>query len=91
MNYHRGTIEQFDLWHASAKQSEGIIGEGRIGSRGGKMAPGKQRTTAYSSALLHPRLENDYIWLYGRYLDDNLTVLTEREAKTEGWFSDEEV
>ena len=89
MTYHRGTLDEFNFWHDSVKVLEGIIEEGKVGSIDGKLMPENQRTIEYSKATLHPSNENDYIWMYGNYIDENKTSLSLSDVKTAGWITEE--
>ena len=90
--YHRGTIEEFNTWHDVAMASEGIsASEGKIGRVNGNLAPDNQRTVAYSTAMQNPDLTNDYIWVYGDYVDAGKAGLTKVDAEAAGWFQSNEV
>lgn len=86
--YHRGTLEQFNIWHETVKIAEGITPAGKIGYVAGKSAPNNQRTTAYSEAIPHPLNENDYIWQYGNYPESE--ILTTEDVIAVGWFNSED-
>lgn len=88
--YHRGTLTEFNTWHAAAMASEGIeLPDGKTGFVNGQVAPDNQRTTAYSNVCPHPVNADDYVWFYGNYPDDAKTSLSLTEAKTAGWFPKE--
>lgn len=89
MTYQRGTIAEFNAWHSLAMVAEEIPPEGRIGMVNGIAAPQNQRTMAYSNAIQNPVGGDDYIWLYGKYIDTLKPALTLEEAKIAGWFVDE--
>jgi len=88
MIYHRGTLEEFNMWHTAVKVSEGITGEGRVGFIQGIPAPNNQRTVAYSVPIQHPNETDDYIWSYGDYEDTQKLSLSESGAKILGWLSE---
>ena len=89
MIYHRGTLVEFNTWHTASKMTAGIPAEGKIGIYRGKPAPNKQRTTAYSEAVLHPSNINDYIWLHGRQADPEKPSLSLADIITLGWYPEE--
>jgi len=83
----RGTLQQFESWHETAKISENIPQEGKVGYLKGKLAINRQKTINYSDAIKHPINENDYIWLCGNYCtNENLDL---EQVKLLGWFNDE--
>lgn len=84
--YHRGTLVEFNTWHDAAKTSYGIPEGGLIGFVDGVEAPDKQRTLAYSDAEPHPTNSDDYIWLYGDYIDGSKDDLDEDAVIALGWF-----
>ena len=86
MAYHRGTQAEFNIWHNAAKIATGIPAEGKIGLNRGKPAPNKQRTMAYSDAVLHPSNVDDYIWLHNGQADSEKTDLSFAEIQTAGWY-----
>lgn len=88
MTYHRGTLEEFNVWHDAVKILEEITSEGKIGFVNGVAAPDNQRTVAYSLKIAHPINDNDYIWSYGSYVSgkDSLSL---SDVKLAGWFPKE--
>lgn len=88
MTYHRGTIEEFNTWHAIALYSEGLP---KIGYVNGQPAPQNQQTTSYSNAIQNPNKTNDYVWAYGKYPIVNKAVLTEAAYKALNWFPVDEI
>ncbi len=82
--YLKGTIEEFEVWHATAKELEGIPPEGKVGYVNGVPAPNNQRTTAYSDAIKHPT-EELYVWKAGAYPMGG-ELLTLEQVKNLGWF-----
>lgn len=88
MTFHRGTLEEFNIWHDAIKISKDISEEGKIGFVNGVAAPENQRTVAYSMLILHPANENDYAWAYGDYPGEKAS-LSRQEVKTLGWFEEE--
>lgn len=92
MTYHRGTLEEFNIWHSAAMISDDIpTPNGKIGFVNGKPAPNKQRTVAYSDAILHPSNADDYIWFYGTYVDVGKVSLSKAAVRAAGWFAAEEI
>lgn len=89
MTYHRGTLEEFNAWHENVKILEGIPIDGKIGNVSGVPAPNNQRTMTYSDPISHPVNEDDYIWGYGKYSDENKEILTISDVKILGWFQEE--
>ena len=75
--YHRGTLAQFNTWHNAVMVKEGIPINGKVGFVNGEPAPQNQRTIAYSSVEANPNALNDYVWLYGAYKNNFLSVYTE--------------
>ena len=83
--YHRGTLEEFNTWHDSAKISANIPHEGKINAISGIPAPDNQRTIAAASAISHPTNQNDYIWIFSHYEDTQRPKFSLEEVKTEGF------
>ena len=86
MTYHRGTLEEFNTWHDTAKITEGITAEGKIGFIGGVPAPNNQRTMAYSEVIQNPDSSDDYIWAYGDYAIAERAVLNQTDVNDLNWF-----
>tara|TARA_R110000868_G_scaffold316532_2_gene577419 strand:+ start:1224 stop:1469 length:246 start_codon:yes stop_codon:yes gene_type:complete len=78
--YHRGTLEQFNTWHAAVKLVYPIPAEGIVGYVNGRLASENQHTTAYVDPIQNPNGSDDYIWKYGAYPDNALQVVNEMWA-----------
>ncbi len=88
MTYHRGTLAEFDAWHNITMDDAGIVTPaGRIGNCKGAPAPDNQRTVVYSTVIPHPTNEDDYIWIYGAYVDSDKAILSQDDVLTAGWFA----
>ena len=85
MTYHRGTLAEFNAWHAPIKITEGIVGDGRVGCINGVEHPENQRTTSYATTIPHPINTDDYIWYYGDYPDAEKTSLSQSDVEAAGW------
>ena len=83
--YHRGTLSQFNSWHATAMAAEGIPPEGKVGYINGEPAPTAQRTVAYSAAIQNPDKSDEYCWLYGKYRAGNINCVN---SIPESWLPD---
>lgn len=83
MIFHRGTLEEFNIWHDAVKIAEGYP---KIGYINGIPAPQNQKTVAYSAAVSHPSNINDYIWADGKYPRIGHSMLSLEEVKVLGWF-----
>lgn len=88
MTYHRGTLDEFDVWYNAVKLSENITVDGKVGFVNGVAAPDNQRTTEYSTPIKHPVNQDEYIWQYGGYRVGNRNVLTKSEVKSLGWLQE---
>lgn len=89
MMYHRGVIEEFNIWHELAKQAAGIPPEGKVNLCNGQLVPYNQRTTAYTEAIQNSSGSNDYIWAYGEYPGHDKEKLSIDDVMSAGWFADE--
>lgn len=83
--YNRGTIEEFNIWHASAKQSEGLP---KMGYIDGSPAPQNQETVAYVNAIQNPDNSDDYIWIYGAYPISGKIDLSQIDINNLNWFAE---
>ena len=83
--YHRGTLEEFNIWHESVKLAYGIPPAGIIGYINEQPAPNNQRTIAYVRACQNPNGNNDYIWPYEAYPDPNKTKLSQEDINNPEW------
>jgi len=86
--YYRGTQAYFDTWHAAAKTTTGIPGEGLISIRSGLPDPTGQRTVEYSTWIQHPLGGDDGIYLFGDQTDEAKTSLDRDEVIALGWFTE---
>jgi len=85
--YYRGTLAEFNQWHAETKAADGITEDGNIGFRNGVPDNAAQRVIAYSDASQHPDGTDDYVWQYFDYPDEQYTPLTRQEVEAEGFFA----
>lgn len=93
--YNTGTEAQFDTWHnwACHVDRANIPPGGKVNFTKGKLAPSKQKTTAYSYKTAHSTNANLFIWPFLDFPDTvlGLTEYTELEAYNAGFKIEEPI
>ncbi len=89
--FHRGNNDQFMQWNNEVNQSLEISIEGKVNynAASGLPDPERQKTISYSTKIEHPAIEDDYIWEYGEYQNNEIEIISMAQALNAGFISAE--